>query len=320
MAELDPTESITHIMREMVKLVRDAEKIGALAVVFVFRFHDAQPFILEDPDELFASIPFLMVSGAQGDLLKQFLSQGMDSVRIRIHRRDEVMPKIARAAKEAGASSLIVIQHPDRGGEEGVEAGSCSYMSALKSQEELQQFPCVMVESKEGNAVWQMIRDAEMAHPGIRAKFVLQDTPAYVYACGYGENGRLGIGEPEDFPDRFAVGFDMNMEIHYSVVESPQLVQALCGKATKISCGYDHTLALCNSGDVWSWGRGLGGRLGLGDEEDRYTPTRIFSLQPYRVLHISGGETHSIAVTEPMTESQLKETRIAKKKINRYSP
>lgn len=37
-----------------------------------------------------------------------------------------------------------------------------------------------------------------------------------------------------------------------------------------ISCGWRHTLAVTDSGQVFTWGRGVNGQLGHGDEEDRW--------------------------------------------------
>ena len=41
------------------------------------------------------------------------------------------------------------------------------------------------------------------------------------------------------------------------------------------ACGGTHTLALTEEGRIFIWGRGSFGRLGLGDERDRYLPVEV---------------------------------------------
>lgn len=41
-------------------------------------------------------------------------------------------------------------------------------------------------------------------------------------------------------------------------------------KIATVAAGALHTIAATTEGDVYSWGRGKYGRLGHGDEEDRY--------------------------------------------------
>jgi alpha-tubulin suppressor-like RCC1 family protein len=40
-------------------------------------------------------------------------------------------------------------------------------------------------------------------------------------------------------------------------------------KVRTIACGYDHTLAVTEAGELWACGRGAQGRLGLNDEQRR---------------------------------------------------
>ena len=42
-----------------------------------------------------------------------------------------------------------------------------------------------------------------------------------------------------------------------------------------VACGYTHTLAVTKTGDVWSWGSGSNGCLGLPDHNTRLVPTRV---------------------------------------------
>eukprot|EP01084_Bolivina_argentea_P121419 215158_1 len=76
--------------------------------------------------------------------------------------------------------------------------------------------------------------------------------------------------------------------------------------ASYVSCGYEHTLLLTTNGAVLSFGRAgevltavtTGyGRLGHGDEENKYKPKVIEALLPKHVIDISEGNTHSLGVT-----------------------
>lgn len=42
-----------------------------------------------------------------------------------------------------------------------------------------------------------------------------------------------------------------------------------------VATGSFHTVALCSDGALWAWGYNLFGQLGLGDTNDRNTPTRV---------------------------------------------
>lgn len=66
-----------------------------------------------------------------------------------------------------------------------------------------------------------------------------------VYSYGKGEFGSLGLGG--------------------SVFEiKPRIVNKLQNRQIiSIACGMHHTLALSNLGDLFSWGRGFEGQLGL---------------------------------------------------------
>jgi alpha-tubulin suppressor-like RCC1 family protein len=66
-----------------------------------------------------------------------------------------------------------------------------------------------------------------------------------------------------------------------------------------LPCNHNrHTVALlcivAGSAGVWAWGNGSGGKLGLGDNKDRYEPCIVPTLRAkaivqVRVLHSRGG-------------------------------
>ena len=72
---------------------------------------------------------------------------------------------------------------------------------------------------------------------------------------------------------------------------------ALSGvRVLAIAAGSRHSLALADGGDVYSFGDGAGGRLGLADgERMHWVPTRIAGVGA-GVAAIAAGECHSLCV------------------------
>mmetsp|Transcript_20212 Transcript_20212/g.33368 ORF Transcript_20212/g.33368 Transcript_20212/m.33368 type:complete len:616 (-) Transcript_20212:573-2420(-) len=70
-------------------------------------------------------------------------------------------------------------------------------------------------------------------------------------------------------------------------------------KVTQVSCGANHTLCLDKTGRVYTWGIGEYGRLGLGDSDSRDNPVVISSFleSKVRVIQVSAGQQHSLALT-----------------------
>lgn len=53
-----------------------------------------------------------------------------------------------------------------------------------------------------------------------------------------------------------------------------------------------HFLALTTEGEVYAWGSGDGGRLGLGDCRDQAIPTLVTTLSGLKVTKIAVGNTY----------------------------
>lgn len=92
-----------------------------------------------------------------------------------------------------------------------------------------------------------------------------------VYSWGYGGEGQLGHGD-------------------FQIQTMPLLVKALHAEGVcDIACGDKHCLALTLGGDVYAWGDGSLGQLGLGDLRKQHTPRRVMELQGRRIIAISAG-------------------------------
>lgn len=88
----------------------------------------------------------------------------------------------------------------------------------------------------------------------------------------HGEMCRLGFAGTEEMKEDGA-----GDRLRPRVVTGPWRLRAGC-KVIGVSCGPYHTLAVTESGEVYAFGVGLNGRLGLGDEQARSAPTHIVSL------------------------------------------
>ncbi len=74
------------------------------------------------------------------------------------------------------------------------------------------------------------------------------------------------------------------------------------GTPVKLACGSYHSFALDDQGRVWAWGLNNYAELGLPDEAGSdggnvLKPTLVEALLDYNIVHIAGGEHHSLACT-----------------------
>jgi len=100
-----------------------------------------------------------------------------------------------------------------------------------------------------------------------------------VWSWGDGSGGQLGHGDQQH---RW----------------QPEKIEALAGqRVVAVSAGGVHSLALAADGSVWSWGEGEFGRLGHGDQQSQLLPQKVEAFAGQRVLSVSAGGAHSIAIT-----------------------
>jgi alpha-tubulin suppressor-like RCC1 family protein len=101
-----------------------------------------------------------------------------------------------------------------------------------------------------------------------------------LYTWGIGVNGQLGIGLP--LKDK----------------SSPTSVTSLAGKSIiDISCGYMHSVALTESGDLYAWGSNEHSQLGIPATPTIVAiPALVPRLLGLRISSVSCGAGHSIAI------------------------
>jgi len=66
----------------------------------------------------------------------------------------------------------------------------------------------------------------------------------------------------------------------------------------RLSCGSNHSLAINHAGELYSWGQGRDGALGLGDKIDKELPTLVQALKDIPIKQVACGNGFSIILTE----------------------
>lgn len=78
----------------------------------------------------------------------------------------------------------------------------------------------------------------------------------------------------------------------------PSLIPNFEGKAVAISAGEGHSLIVNETGDVFSFGRGKEGQLGLGpSRNNEFSPRKVTALSNEYVMNVAAGAVTSYAVT-----------------------
>lgn len=97
-----------------------------------------------------------------------------------------------------------------------------------------------------------------------------------IVSWGWNQNSQLGRIGPENLP----------LE-----------VEGLAGESiVSVSAGRVHSLALTSKREVWVWGCGKNGRLGLGSSTDETEPVLLDNLDSYEVLQAVSGFDHNLVL------------------------
>lgn len=76
------------------------------------------------------------------------------------------------------------------------------------------------------------------------------------------------------------------------------MTQSLAGQVVvQVTCGSYHTAAVTGSGDLFTWGGGMYGKLGHGNETGHATPKRVEALVGLVVSQIACGSRHTAVIT-----------------------
>mmetsp|Transcript_17752 Transcript_17752/g.24697 ORF Transcript_17752/g.24697 Transcript_17752/m.24697 type:complete len:915 (+) Transcript_17752:33-2777(+) len=105
-----------------------------------------------------------------------------------------------------------------------------------------------------------------------------------VWSCGWNNNGQLG--------------YDLEDPGETMSCNRPKFVESLMTKRViKVAAASSHSLFLTDEYQVFSCGSGSFGRLGHGTKDDVHTPKLIENLALQKIIHISAGPDHSLAVS-----------------------
>lgn len=101
-----------------------------------------------------------------------------------------------------------------------------------------------------------------------------------IISCGWNRCGQLGIGNKLE---RFV----------------PTSVPRLIGSpVVAIACGGNHSAAVLETGEIFTWGWNCHGQLGLGDTTDRTEPKQVMALAGMRIVTVVCGEDHTVAIDD----------------------
>ncbi|XP_012973177.1 probable E3 ubiquitin-protein ligase HERC6 isoform X2 [Mesocricetus auratus] len=102
-----------------------------------------------------------------------------------------------------------------------------------------------------------------------------------VYSCGDNSLGQLGQKREQNS-------------------EEPEPIQALdTVHVDLVSCGKEHSIAVCHKGRVFAWGAGSEGQLGTDKfEKINLTPMKIKALDGIKIIQVSCGHYHSLALSK----------------------
>lgn len=104
---------------------------------------------------------------------------------------------------------------------------------------------------------------------------ILLSSQGYVYSFGYGSHGQLGLKSTINECE-------------------PKLIYSLTNKhVIQIAVGWNHTLVLTDTRDLYATGYGSSGQLGLGNDESKTEFTWVSSLAGKNIKRIFAGGNHS---------------------------
>ena len=95
-----------------------------------------------------------------------------------------------------------------------------------------------------------------------------------LWVCGRNFKGQLGLGDPRAFPT--------NERGHHFQSEFVKVEKLDGKKVIQVACGGEHTVALLDDGDCYTFGSNSSGQLGHSTSEQEFFPTLVHDLKHCR--------------------------------------
>ncbi|XP_019887375.1 probable E3 ubiquitin-protein ligase HERC4 isoform X1 [Ooceraea biroi] len=192
----------------------------------------------------------------------------------------------------------------------GIEAENIFMPRAVEftETENIEQISCgenhTVIVTKDGRVYSCGNNDyGQLGHEKTRKRFQLvSGLEAFVFkmvACGFCHT--LGINE---WGQLFSWGSNGKGQLGLNSTDSiervPHMIKTLATKTVvQVACGVEHSVALTNDGEVYSWGSNMDGQLGLGSNVGcELKPTRIPALAAVPIVFIACGGHHTIAISK----------------------
>ncbi|KAJ0404008.1 hypothetical protein P43SY_001402 [Pythium insidiosum] len=127
-----------------------------------------------------------------------------------------------------------------------------------------------------------------------------------VMGMGDNEFGQVGVGREGD---------------ESKTIELPRELTALqtVGKIRQVACGDSHSVALSLSGDVFTWGKGQYGQLGLGGDKRTTVdlPTKVQGLPAIKAVYAGPNQVFAIEFTDGVPEDETAQKAPAQQQISK---
>lgn len=116
----------------------------------------------------------------------------------------------------------------------------------------------------------------------------------HLFSWGNNTDGQCGQGQK--CSDHKLIYVDPHMQrTAMQTIMSPKRVEV--GTTFRsLACGGSHVLAIDRESRVWTWGHGMWGKLGHGDQRSMYEPKIVQTLKYHLSLDVAAGEAHSLSM------------------------
>jgi alpha-tubulin suppressor-like RCC1 family protein len=112
----------------------------------------------------------------------------------------------------------------------------------------------------------------------------------------------LGLGSLEKVKSEYApedIAESVSKDKRTVLLKPKQVKIASSNRVVRINAGQWHSCAITDNGELFTWGVGFQGRLGHGDKEPCYLPTKVGgALEGHFVVDVACGSFHTVALTK----------------------